>query len=105
MKDEEVLEIIRKVSKTGAIMAINPTVETFESWEASGKPVLLYCMGRKDNMSLWGDQGYGWLFLLNGKKIVDTSDNMVTAVTKEGVYVGLSGGYGETLAGLYKKAK
>ena len=103
MKEQSVIEIIQAVSKHNVIMATDKRNQSLESWEEAGEPVAIYLMGNIDNVSLWGDQGYGRLFLIKGKKLVDQGKDFVSLVTKEAVYVGLSEYFGIPQAGLYKK--
>ena len=103
MKDQDVIEIIQKVSKHNVIMSTDKRNKSLESWEKAGEPVVLCLMDQIDNVFLWEDQGYGRLFLIKGKKLVDQGKDFVSLVTKKAIYIGLGSYFEIPQAGLYKR--
>ena len=103
MNNKELIEAIEPLCKCGVIMIDDPVNKDLSSWEAAGRPVVLYPMGRIGTLSLWGDQAHGGMFLLNGNKVVGRDNDFISYKTMKGSYVCLSEFYGESAAGIYKK--
>ena len=104
MTKEEKMAVmaVEEFTKKKAVIKDSPEGKDLDAWIKAGKPAVLYKMDQIEDVYLYGDCGYGHIFLIHDGKVLSTAVNFVTADIEGYTYIGLSEYFGDRVAGLYK---